>query len=617
MRPSPCLSLISLCLIAVAAYAERPDRERDRLPADDSQTHILMRAVQSGSPPGRIHALSNETFQGFVHCPAELGPQCTNPFGSIPMVDNKAYFRDVIIGAYTFISGASDGESWTATFTSPSNTFNFSGFTFHSNFNGQQDCFVSQFQIICGTTSIQVLWFLQSQCQTAGTWNAQWSNSTIPVQTFEMKSEIEGSRLPLQRQSDFPTDSYDETCHRNTAGNDEVIFCPAADPVPAGLVRWTIGRKGCYMTDVAMILSYHGFPMTPLTLNAALISLGRAGFDRKGNVIPGGGPKYASDHGVKISYPAPSQGSLRTNICRYGPQLVRVPNLTQHWVTAYGIAQNGDVLVRDPSRGHNLSSISPPTQIRLFSGPQFQFFDQITGMSFTFHSPVEAFVTDPMGRRAGFDPITQTAFNEIPNAFYDQDLANEDDENVLPEPNPGKRLEVFEDVDGDYLVTVTGTDTGTYDADILTFDLAGNIPSSSLDAIPTAPGIVQTYLFHFDHTNAGNSSLGGGFDGGGQRPRDVNKFLTYGNPSQSSTTLPAGTANFQLIIFYASGILPATFHADLNGLNVIPLFHPVAGTSETVNLPLAPGRNVLKLSIDGQLPSRVATDSDRLVLQVP
>ena len=370
------------------------------------------------------------------------------------------------------------------------------------------------------------------------------------------------------------------------------------------------------MTDVAMIMSYHGFATDPSALNGILTSLGRGGFTRNGSVVTGGAIRHASNNGVNISFPAPSQGNLRTNICRYGPQLVRVPNRTQHWVTAYGVNDtSGQVLVRDPDGGR-ITSMGAPTDTRLFSGPEFQFFDQITGMRFSFHSPVEAFITDPMGRRAGFDPITQTAYNEIPNAFYDQDDGYEDVETGLPDPNPAKTLEVYGDVDGDYVVTVTGTGTGTYSADIIAFDLAGNMPSSALDDIPTAPGLVQSYLFHFERANATNITLGGGFDGGGQRPRDVNKFLTYANPAQPSTTLPPGTANFPLIIFYASSVLPASFAADLNGVDVTALFHPAAGTSETVNLPMAPGRNVLKLSIDGQLPTRVATDSDRLVLQV-
>jgi len=37
-----------------------------------------------------------------------------------------------------------------------------------------------------------------------------------------------------------------------------------------------------------------------------------------------------------------------------------------------------------------------------------------------------------------------------------------------------------------------------------------------------------------------------------------------------------------------------------------------------VRLPLRPGRNTVKLSVDGWLPSgRVATDTDRLVFLVP
>jgi hypothetical protein len=149
------------------------------------------------------------------------------------------------------------------------------------------------------------------------------------------------------------------------------------------------------------------------------------------------------------------------------------------------------------------------------------------------------------------------------------------------------------------------------------FDSAGNMPHTEVNDIPTAPDVVQQFSIHFEAANAGNFSLGGAFDGGGQRPRDVNKFLTYGNPSQTSTTLPAGTTSFALMIFYAPGVLPNTFSAVMNGTGVSSMFHPSAGGSELVTLPVGPGRNVLKLSIDGQLPSRVATDTDRLVLDVP
>src|SRR5882724_1853275 len=170
----PLLSLFALCLIAAAAHAD---------------VGILMRSATAANAKRPVRALTNAlsstSFDGFVRCPAELGDQCTNPFGSIAMENNTAYYRDVIVGAYTSISGASDGENWSAVFTDPNGIRNdfAPGFTFHSDFNGDHDCFVSAFQVICGTTSIEILWYLQSQCQAAGTWSAQFTNSTIPVQT--------------------------------------------------------------------------------------------------------------------------------------------------------------------------------------------------------------------------------------------------------------------------------------------------------------------------------------------------------------------------------------------------------------------------------------------------
>jgi hypothetical protein len=80
MRPNPCLSLLVLFLCTTGALAARPDR--GDLPDVDRRTHILIRAVnaEAAAPRGRIRALSTSTFQGFVHCPAELGQQVHRSF---------------------------------------------------------------------------------------------------------------------------------------------------------------------------------------------------------------------------------------------------------------------------------------------------------------------------------------------------------------------------------------------------------------------------------------------------------------------------------------------------------------------------------------------------------
>jgi len=107
------------------------------------------------------------------------------------------------------------------------------------------------------------------------------------------------------------------------------------------------------------------------------------------------------------------------------------------------------------------------------------------------------------------------------------------------------------------------------------------------------------------------------FDGGGQRPPDVNAFLRYANPLQARTDLPAGTTTFDVVIYYGDTIDPATFQATLNGA---PLggFTPIPGTHETVTIPLGPGRNVLLLEVQGvRNDGRTATDRDRLTFIVP
>src|SRR5438132_1946743 len=177
---------VSVLLIGVPVHAERRDvatsdqfaMSDGRIAARPGGTSVLSK--------GKIRSLSTSSFQGFVHCPAELHEQCTDPFGSIPMDANTAYFRDVIIGAWTSISNATNGETWGATFTDPKTTAHvFPTVTFYSSYAGQQDCFVfGGGAYLCGSTSVDVLWYLQSQCLPPGTWKAEFSNTSIPPQFF-------------------------------------------------------------------------------------------------------------------------------------------------------------------------------------------------------------------------------------------------------------------------------------------------------------------------------------------------------------------------------------------------------------------------------------------------
>lgn len=108
------------------------------------------------------------------------------------------------------------------------------------------------------------------------------------------------------------------------------------------------------------------------------------------------------------------------------------------------------------------------------------------------------------------------------------------------------------------------------------------------------------------------------FDGKGQRPSDVNTFLAYLRPTIAQTALPQGQTTYYLLIFYGKAILPETFKATLNGMDIKGLFNPKPDTSEAIKLNLKQGRNISAISVDGiRNDGKKTTDTDRLVFIVP
>ena len=71
-----------------------------------------------------------------------------------------------------------------------------------------------------------------------------------------------------------------------------------------------------------------------------------------------------------------------------------------------------------------------------------------------------------------------------------------------------------------------------------------------------------------------------------------------------------------LIIVFGPTIIPSTFVLNLKGVDVSSQFTPAPGLLNVVTLALQPGRNILLLSVNGQLPGRTVTDKDRLVFVV-
>ncbi len=605
-----------------------------------------------------------ETFVQFSRYPTEV-----LNFIQMTGTPPTAYYRDEFVGGETFTTGANDQDAIYAQLFNSSGTLlsTWSSFVFYANYvvgtQTLQNCWVTfGIQPLCGSNSIDVLWYYQSQCGD-GNFSMQFYLNNVPIAAtpfpFTVLPQIEESRVPNYSQvrttagtyeQNDPAYAYDFECryvdvNGNVINNSEKHTCHS----PALLgneIPYYIRAKGCYLSDAANLLTYQGTSVDPPTLNTALDDLNLntggttppppPGYVNYG-VNPAGLHRYS---GGQMSFVDRSTANLNSNVCHYGPQIMGVkcvtnPNTGQvnatHWVTVFG--KNSDKsswLIHDP--GSSQAGTGPNggvggasgtlqslyggqfCEARSFSGPAFSFVTE-TGLTIQFHSPVELLMTNPSGLRLGGDPVLHAYYEEIPNSYYES-AGLVDDETGIYESDPPKTMYIPGAATGQYTLTVTGTDTSAYSADFLAQDANGTPSVMSMSNVPIGLGEVQTFTLNYSSTAGSTLQVTGGFNGGGQNPNSVNLFLSYAKPGDSHVTLATGTTSYTVVIFYATDVIASTFSATIGGIDITSLFHPQPGTSEAVSIPLQAGRNLLNLQIQGNVGSRVATDTDRLVFTV-
>lgn len=110
---------------------------------------------------------------------------------------------------------------------------------------------------------------------------------------------------------------------------------------------------------------------------------------------------------------------------------------------------------------------------------------------FAAQSPVEFVVTDPIGRRSGYDPNTGTTWSEIPDAYYLRDGLGDLD--GTSEPIYMKVLNLPDPLDGEYAVTVFGTGTGSYTLEATSMDWQGTSVNRVFTG-DTTEGEVHTHI---------------------------------------------------------------------------------------------------------------------------
>lgn len=632
------------------------------------QGQVMMRAAdraqvrQPWSGATQLAASTLDTFFGTIRFPAELNNQFFQP-----QQNDTAYFRDFFTGGFTEDQGV-DGQSISAQLVTADNqTISFSPITFFATLNGAHDCWVGFGSTICNAPILDVFWFAQTQCFRTGTFIMTFFRQGTPFakRGYQIKPTVPPHTVPGDSNDPVPGDpvaSYDQNFYsgvqygnfcsftvvvntpRGPQTREEIADCkepPAGASLPGTTA--SIGKLGCALTDLTMVLGYFGAFTDAPTLNEFLTK--NDGYDDVGGINWPVVTRYAASRNLQLSYSGRTNDVtiggdfLRTPTCSKGPTLVKVqhtvgtsPRVHNHFVTVWG--QDGDpatvsntFFLKDPMTGTGdlLSGTVPPANYdnisrgtRQFQGPDLNTVIQTFNGSVTvkIHSPAELLITNSAGQKTGLDPITHTSFAQIPNAVYLNDsITDPNDGSDNPAESDTKSLDLGAPPPDTFTLTVTGTDFGSYRLEFLSFDPNFKLTAARIRDVPTSPGSVQMFTFTTPIVTGQPFPLSGGFDGGGQSA-EVDHFLTYANPTKARTTLPTGTTTFPLFVFYDTHDIASSFAAVLNGISVSNLFHPTPGTFEVVNIPLTAGTNVLKLSISGNLPGRVATDTDRLVFDV-
>lgn len=641
------VGFVLVMLHSTVGYGQGPTGGPNSVRVDSGEEmfHVIVEPVSSAAR-GATNAMAaavatSDAFMRFVRYPAEervyLSMNAPNPVSPYP----QSFFRDFFSGGETSHSGGTDGDALTAQITPPGG----SSFTFTVpvSFDGPRNCWIiaaSSPDCIGGpnTPNIHVYWVYSTQCRQTGDWRMEFFRNATSFSSavFRLTPSINPDQVafmaaPAYNQGTYATVQYGDFCVDPTtrAVKRCSLVTTPANPDPTKVF---ISRSGCLLVDYAAALRYHGVPITVTELNTALGTAAFKGYNDTGEINPWRVVKVANflRPDLEMSFMrrdghlsgGEASGPARDAVCRSGPTPIWVKS-RQHFVNAWGRPETESTyLLKDPDGG--LSNTLGGTYSNLYYGTRELRREPTTfvfpgGLMISLGSPAELLLTDPSGRRTGIDPLTNTVFSENPDASYGGDSISDPsvDASDPPVHIESKSILLSPVPSGTYTLRVTGTGSGTYS---LGFSYTGSDfadADSSVRDIPVTAGSVHNYTFTAPIATGGAFPLSGSFDGGGQRPRDVNKFLSYATLTNSRTGVPAGTTTFPLLIFYSPAVIAGSFSATLNGAPITALFNPTPGGFETVSIPLVRGSNVLQLTIDGNLPGRVAADSDRLTFQVP
>ncbi len=280
----------------------------------------------------------------------------------------------------------------------------------------------------------------------------------------------------------------------------------------------TIGGYGCLLTDYTMLINFFGqlstshFETDPLTLNTWLMTPAANGYSKNpgeaGFINPGAPLPFATAHGVPLYWDSWSPYSRTSDgvsdeILDWYLQHDRPVILQEdgHFVLAIGKVTD--------STGLTYAIIDPARRFSTLRGYGNKFINKalyspgtashLASLYIGVASPLQFLVTDPNGRRTGYDPKTGNMLDEIPQSSYiTQTLAD-----ALYPNNPTTEIKGFytgAPMAGPYRVNTVGTGSGSY---TLTFIGTNQIGASTSQVLIGQTTLGQTKTYQITYTPTG------------------------------------------------------------------------------------------------------------------
>jgi uncharacterized protein YvpB len=270
----------------------------------------------------------------------------------------------------------------------------------------------------------------------------------------------------------------------------------------------TIAKWGCALTSAAMVVSYYGARQTGRTTNPRELNnwlkanSGYSGGSIKWDKVAefardGVGTTVAKGQGIApqfYSYNSTTKewqkddGVVNTYLCNMSPVILETHIKTQtppivdysigHYVVATGQAGNSIWNVNDPG-GYNLLQLSSASydSIRKYSdSPR-----DLASLYIAVHSPVELLITDPAGRKTGYDPTTGQYLYGIVDATYGvETIGAQDGTGTSIET---RVLEAGSPISGTYSIQLVGIGNGYYEVDFTAYDTGGNASHATINGV--------------------------------------------------------------------------------------------------------------------------------------